>query len=444
MAISGDGRSNIVHENTLHQAEEFRGEASSKFVEGGVFREFDCVMTNPPYGTKAKVLEEEAVHFDLGHSWTLIGDGSWKKGKAKDSDPYMLFVERCLELLKDGGRLAIILPETAFHAPSRRHLRHYIASAGRVIAVIDLPHNAFRPHCNAKTCLLVFEKGAQARPTDTVIMAEAVQMGHDHGGKEMYKPDTGEIWDDLLCILNELDAPNAAENEFVFSVPWASIEQAGHLIPRYYVVHRRTPLPQGRKWIALGELIDNGLVHSWDGHGSPTSAEKGAGNIPYIRVKDVVNWELYRNPTSGVTEDTWHRFTDRKPSIDAGDIIFVRRGSYRVGTVAMASHRDKKIVMTRELLTLRVNPQNSMGLTPYYLLALLSSHDVQAQMRPLIFYDTTLPTVGERWRELRLPIHTNQSDIEDVSDAVRLAVMSKWEAQEKIDLLRQSIGGIVT
>lgn len=446
MAISGDGRSNIVHENTLHRAADFRDDARSKFVQDGIFRQFDCVMTNPPYGTKAKVLTEEAVHFDLGHTWKLTEKGNWQKGKAKDSDPYMLFVERCLEMLRDGGRLAIVLPETAFHAPSRRHLRHYIASAGRVIAVIDLPHNTFRPHCNAKTCLLVFQKGEEARPKDEVIMAEAVEMGHDHGGKEIYRSDTDEIWNDLLCILNELDDPNAMDNEFVFTVPWASIENAGHLIPRYFAEHRRPhPLPShGRKWVTVGELIDKGILGAWDGHGSPSSVEKGAGNIPYIRVKDVVNWELYRDPTSGVTEETWHRLTDGKPSVNAGDIIFVRRGSYRVGTVAMASPRDSKIVMTRELLTLRVDPDNSIGLTPYYLLALLSSHDVQTQMRPLIFYDTTLPNIGGRWCELRLPIHTSRDEIVQMSNTVEQAIKAKWHAQEEIETLRRAVGGLVT
>lgn len=53
MAISGDGRSNIVHENTLHPADDFQPEAKAKFVKSEGFRLFDCVMTNPPYGTKA-------------------------------------------------------------------------------------------------------------------------------------------------------------------------------------------------------------------------------------------------------------------------------------------------------------------------------------------------------------------------------------------------------
>ena len=91
---------------------------------GGV-KQFDCVLTNPPYGKKTRLLKEDAKHFELGHAWSLVG-GQWRKKQPKETNLYALFIERCLDMLKDGGRLAIVLPETVFHAPSLAHLRHYI------------------------------------------------------------------------------------------------------------------------------------------------------------------------------------------------------------------------------------------------------------------------------------------------------------------------------
>ena len=110
----------------------------------------------------------------------------------------------------------------------------------------------------------------------------------------------------------------------------------------------------------------------------------------------------------------------------------------------MASNRDGQIVMTRELLTLRVSPDNEIGMTPYYLLALLSSSVVQAQTRPLTFYDTTLPNMGDRWRELLLPLHTDPDEAAKMSDAVEQAIAAKWGAQAAIEDLRRSMGGLVT
>ena len=78
----------------------------------------------------------------------------------------------------------------------------------------------------------------------------------------------------------------------------------------------------------------------------------------------------------------------------------MRRGSYRIGTVAMASPRDERVLLTTELLTLRVtNTTNKYGLTPFYLLGLLSSQLVQDQIDNYVFVDTTLPTIYERWKK---------------------------------------------
>ena len=440
MAISGDGRSNIVQENALLPAPRLGGLAAGKFAAGESFRQFDCILTNPPYGTKAKVLLDEAQHFELGHRWQR-SEAGWRKGAARQTDPYILFIERCLQMLADGGRAAIVLPETVFHAPSMAHARHYIAQRAAVRAVASLPHNTFRPYCNAKTCLLVLEKGGQQ---GDVVMATPSEMGHNHQGKAIFRPGTDEIWNDVPAVLKELDDPTAKRNEFVFTVPWQAIEKAGHLMPHYYAYRRRQRrAPKGCAWVSLGKLLEEGAIEAWDGHGSPPSAAKGAGPIPYIRVADIVNWELYRNPTTGVPRRVYQAMTRKCPAVRAGDVLFVRRGSYRIGTVAMASPRDAQVLLTREILTLRVG-ENARHLTPFYLLALLSSREVQRQIEHLVFIDTTLPNIGERWRELRLPLAKARQDAERQSALVKSAIQSKWEAQEDIERLRRQIGGLVT
>ena len=116
MAIAGDGRGGIAQENALHPAARFQGQAKNLFTTGdGAFKQFDVIFTNPPFGSRSKVLKDEAAQFVLGRN---------QKGESRDTEPQILFVERCLQMLKDGGVLAIVLPESFFHAPSyRRALR---------------------------------------------------------------------------------------------------------------------------------------------------------------------------------------------------------------------------------------------------------------------------------------------------------------------------------
>ena len=443
MAIAGDGRSNIVHENSLHAADEFEGQAKQHFVTGDSFKKFDFIFTNPPYGTKTKVVKEDAANFALGRKWSKRPVGSsplWATTQqAVMRDPYILFVERCLSMLNDGGTMAIVLPESAFHAPTLGYVRQFLLENNSVRAIVDLPHNTFRPYCNAKTCMIVIDKGVPQQ--EAVLMAAPEEMGHDHTGRTLFRYGTNEEWDDLAIAHDELQHPADAENEFVFLQPWSEVDPQA-LIPRYYHALRYPALmPEGRIAVRLGDLVDDGILTSFDGHGSPEATEKGMGPVPYIRVSDVVNWELYRNPVSGVPFDVFEDMTKKKKLLQQDDVVFVRRGSYRIGTVAMASARDTQTLLTRELTMFRVaQPNNEFGITPHYLLALLSSKAVQEQIGHLTFIDTTLPNLGTRWRELILPIHEDEAERARVSRVVSAAMQQKFSAQIELDILGEDMG----
>ncbi len=164
MSIIGDGGSNITQQNPLHAPQDFDGNAKHLFIKKDSFKKFDIILANPPFGSKQmRVLEPECAQFDLGHKWKHEEErGTFiKTDKVVKTPPQELFIERCLSMLKKGGRLAIILPETYFHAPTKKYIIQYIQTGNNVKAVIDLPHNTFRPHCNAKTLLLILEKGVQ-------------------------------------------------------------------------------------------------------------------------------------------------------------------------------------------------------------------------------------------------------------------------------------------
>lgn len=443
MAIAGDGRSNIVHENSLKQLHDWSSKSRNTFADDdGSIEQFDCVITNPPYGSKIKIELETAQHFDLGHSWT-IKNHMWAKGRAKRTDPYVLFIERCFQLCKDGGRLALVLPESVFHAPSRKHIRNWIAERATVTAIVDLPRNAFQPHCGAKTCVIVMTKGVPALEGHEVIMAAPQEIGHNHKGITLFRPGTSEIWNDFPRVHEELNDPHSKENQFVTSVPWTTVLERGNWVPRAYAGKTaKSTTRDPNKWISLGTLVEEGVIATWNGHGSPSSAEKGQGDIPYIKVRDIVNWELYKDPNSCVNEETYDRMTRNRPSINEGDILLVQRASDRIGTVAMASARDKKLVLTRELVTLRVQ-ENDRGITPFWLLAQLSSREVQEQIKPLVFIDTTLTNIGERWKEIEVPIQTRK-EIAEISAMAEYAIRMKWAAQDKAQELREKFGGMTT
>ena len=291
MAIAGDGRINIVHENSLHKASEFVGDAKNHFLKDDEFRSFDVILTNPPFGTKTKVLSSDAANFRLGHKWKELDTGQWEQTPIPvDRDPYVLFVERCLELLKDAGTLGIVLPETVFHAPTLGYLRKFLLEHNNLVAINDLPHNdlphnTFRPHCNAKTCLVILKKGQAQQKW--VIMATPQEMGHDRLGRATYRLETNELelWDDLESVLREIDTSESMKNEHVFSVPWSNIDP-NILVPRFYRGLVNPPkMPVGCIGIRLDTLVEKGILNAWDGHGSPEFQAKGGGYPLYSCIR---------------------------------------------------------------------------------------------------------------------------------------------------------------
>ena len=457
MSIVGDGRGGIVHENTLHRPEDYLDRAHDLFVENidntQEFRKFDIIMTNPPFGANIKVLKDEAKYFKLGHVWKKDINGNWQPTeKAKATAPQILFIERCLDMLR-GGMLAIVLPETIFHAVKSNYVLDYLKTGNNIKAIVDLAHNTFRPHNNAKTLLLILQKGRPQQ--ENIIMGVTEQTGYDHQGRRLYRFDyqtktfTKEIWDDTVNVRKELKTPFDKNNQYVFPVQSSTIKNNIY-VPRYYWQKRAQSILEETKEsgftpVRVQKLLDDKIIAEYKGYGSPPSGFKGRGDVPYIRVADIMNWELYKNPTSSVPREIYLKVKGNGVDLLPEDVIFVRRGSYRIGSVAMVSPFDTEVLLTGELVIMRViEKENEYNINPYYLIYLLSHHLTQRQLPQKVLVDTTLPNIASRWKELYLPTIKDKSEIERMTGRIKSTFESKWKAQETIFNLRAEFGSITT
>ncbi|MDB5295525.1 MAG: putative methylase, partial [Phycisphaerales bacterium] len=104
MAIIGDGRGGIFCEDSLDEPSHWRADAR----EGVAFGTFDVVLTNPPFGSKIKVTgTHKLAQYELAAKWKLPrkADADWVRTAEfhDDQPPQVLFIERCVQLLKPGG-----------------------------------------------------------------------------------------------------------------------------------------------------------------------------------------------------------------------------------------------------------------------------------------------------------------------------------------------------
>jgi len=169
---------------------------------------FDLILTNPPFGAKIPVVGKDLLkQYQLGHRW-IEKDDVWQRTTEllDKQPPQVLFIERCLQLLKPGGRAGIVLPEGVFGNPSDRYIWEYIRQNATVLAIVSLPPETFQPSTHTKTSVVFFEKGAASK---RVFMAIATTIGHNKNGKEIFKikPDCSFVVDAAGNKLIDDDAP---------------------------------------------------------------------------------------------------------------------------------------------------------------------------------------------------------------------------------------------
>ena len=188
MAIVGDGRSGVFCENSLLPPASWDPQMAREIP----LATFDVVVTNPPFGTKIPVKGREILRqFDLAHKFTPQKDnpGEFEAGILLDAQsPQLLFIERCLDLLKEGGRLGIILPESIFGMPTYAHVVDYLRSRYAIVGIVSMPEDLFQPHTHAKTCVVLIEKRSP-RNDDEIFMSIVEWCGHDSRGNPTIKRD---------------------------------------------------------------------------------------------------------------------------------------------------------------------------------------------------------------------------------------------------------------
>ena len=166
--IAGDGETNVLHLNTLDWTkwdETVRQDDWSDTYGGGWRRlrkhrarprsadyrqfRFDIVMANPPFAGDIK-------QSDLLSSYELAHKSSGKLERAVGRD--LLFIERNLDFLKPGGRMAIVLPQGRLNNASDQRVREFVMERCRILAVVGLHPNTFKPHTGTKTSVLFAQK----------------------------------------------------------------------------------------------------------------------------------------------------------------------------------------------------------------------------------------------------------------------------------------------
>lgn len=204
MLVAGDGRSHMFKLNSL-DPREWQGENGSLLDARAKLQtkllnlssssdneenkktfhyfNFDVLLTNPPFAGEIKDSGILRQYF--------FGK---KKGKLVNKvERHILFIERALDMARPGGRMAIVLPQGVLNNTNMKYIRNYLFEKARILAVVGLHGNTFKPHTGTKTSVLFLQKWGgetgEPLPDYPIFMAVSKKPGKDNSGDYLYKKD---------------------------------------------------------------------------------------------------------------------------------------------------------------------------------------------------------------------------------------------------------------
>ncbi|MBK1704746.1 hypothetical protein CKO40_09395 [Halochromatium glycolicum] len=223
MVMNNDGQGGVTHLNGLEpdprrwnlpdgELKRYQADGSEMtykirdfFTEALEEGSFDIVATNPPFGTKIKIDDEDLLteYTGLGFRWAYDEDrGFWSQSSKlqKKIAPEILFIERVVRLLKPGtGRACIVLPNGILGNPDDEYIRQWLLKECQILALVAMPVELFLPKVGIQTHLIFLrrkstdEMNREARtrkPADyDIFMAIAKKVGKDRRDNPLYKRD---------------------------------------------------------------------------------------------------------------------------------------------------------------------------------------------------------------------------------------------------------------
>jgi type I restriction enzyme M protein len=231
MVMNNDGSGGLYQANSLAPVPTWGHDLRARDLVGAV----DIILTNPPFGSKIPIDDPTVLaQYDLGHKWSYdAASDKWMRGDETTSrPPEILFIERCVQLLKPGtGRMAMVLPDGILGNPGLGFVRQWILERSTLLASVDMHPDTFQPSTSVQTSILVVKRKAdeqvelESRLSSAadyeVFMAVCDHIGHDKRGNPVYARDEdgyekiAETTDAVTETAHDRSYPHTAQERVV-------------------------------------------------------------------------------------------------------------------------------------------------------------------------------------------------------------------------------------
>lgn len=401
MIVFGNGHEGIYCADALADLEEFLGQYG-----------FDIVVTDPPLGLKIKnpkILER----YNLAEG-------------RKSQEATVLFLERCIQLARSKGKIAIIVPDRILTNVSMNYVRKYLRENAEIQAIISLPTIPFAPYSSMRISVLLLEKKSipgKDLHDYQVFMAIADNIGYDKTGKP------GK--NDLFVILEKYRQFQRSkklrkkEKPLIFQVKSTQLEK--RLDVKYYD-------PEYFKlWAMLGEHVVKrlgDLAEIVKGISIPASKYRDEG-LPYIRISNFARGGLDLSEAVRISGKGLKNIV--RAQLQGGEILISITGT--IGKVAIVPEYAKGAIASSDIAIIK--PRVST-ISTFYLYHILASDLVGKQIKRVTM-DQVIPRINlADLRSILIPIFP-ESRQKEIEHEVKTLLAKMTELQMEQERIRRRL-----
>ena len=407
MIIHDDGHTNIISADSLDNIEKHT-KINSQFKKGN----FDIILTNPPFGAKVLINEKKYLKdYQLG-----LNNGKERAAQSTE----VLFIERCFEYLKEGGRMAIVLPDGILTNATLQYVRDFIMNNFKINAIVSIPQTAFSHYGAGVKCSLLFlTKSTKNKEDYDIFMAQAEYVGYDATGREIEQNDLNEIFNNYK---NFIEKKNFKLNDKCFLIKFNSIKSNKRIDAGF----NKNPYNLLSKY-SIVKLKDCILNKGTYGANEP-SIPYNEGDIRYIRISDIDENGNLKNDTIKTAKNI-----DEKYILNDNDFLFARTGS--VGRTFLYKKSMGKSIYAGYLIKYILDTSK---IYPEYLSAYCQTSKywqwVKQQERPAVQSNIN----AEEYSSLTIPLPPLDKQ-KEIANIMKDANLLKEKLEKEADKLLSSI-----
>lgn len=460
MLMTGDGQSGMTRGNSLDAYDKFDPWIQARCCKGKLNAP-DVIATNPPFsGQKIEsMVSDRAIlkSFTFGHSAKADEDGNYTFGTSDDDilqrqAPEILFLERCLDWVKPGGRIGIVMPKGFLDNISYEQYRQWLLNNYILNGIVTLHKDTFQPDTGVRTCILFITKllEGESIPEDyPIFMAISQRIGQDSKGNSVFILDgngnsTGQLNHDLDEIADAYgkfkDGMLEKDSEYIFSFTKGQLKDHYNINPQHYSPKLNAALNQVLEFdnkghwatTTIGQLESNIKIFMgprWNSSNIKVDDPTDTSALtPYLTANGAL--ELRRFSIKWIDESKANAkqktYMDML-KVEEGDIMITRSGTIGKMTYATKDMAQNYLV-SDDLVRIRVQDDNLRA----YLVAYFASKTALSLML-LDEYGSVQQHLQPRHiQEMIVPVPDDWNLAQDMIDAGNKFIKA-MEAMSKAD-----------